>query len=142
MLRCIFQLSAVCSHLKQLILLLGRCFLVLLLSDRLRLSLLLVVLFRMSLSIKQNSMIADIVCAPLYKDSHTALYSSASCRHSFLVLLSSAVLLLLSAAVAALPWDVHLFSFSFCFFRACVASVRYDMFVCQEGECILKMAPH
>ena len=49
--------------------------------------------------------------------------------HSFLVLLSSAVLLLLSATVVALPWDVHLLFFSFCFFRVCVTSVRYDMFV-------------
>ena len=54
------------SSLKQCILLVGRCFLVLLLLDRLRLSLLLVVLFRMSSSIKQKSMIAHIVCAPLF----------------------------------------------------------------------------
>ena len=69
------------SSLKQCTLLLGRCFLVLLLYDRLRLPLLLVVLFRMSLSIKQNSMIAHIVCAPLFVENyHTALHSSASCR--------------------------------------------------------------
>ena len=43
--------------------------------------------------------------------------------HSFFALLSAAVLLLLSAAVSALLWDVRLFCFSFCFFRACVASV-------------------
>ena len=62
--------------------------------------------------------------------------------HSFLVLISSAVLLLLSAAVAALPCDVHFLFFSFCFFRACAASVRYDMFVWQEGECLSNMALH
>ena len=54
------------SSLKQCILLLGRCFLVLLLSDRPRLSLLLVIVFHMSFSIKQKSMIAHIVCAPLF----------------------------------------------------------------------------
>ena len=31
--------------------------------------------------------------------------------------------------------------FSFWFFRACVASVRYDVFVWQEGACLLEMAP-
>ena len=35
-----------------------------------------------------------------------------------------------------------MYFFSLCFFRACVASVRYDVFVWQEGECLLKMAPH
>ena len=62
--------------------------------------------------------------------------------HSFLVLLSAAVLLLLSAAVAAWLWGVRLFFFSFCFFRACVASVRCYMFVWQKAGCLLKMAPH
>ena len=71
------------------------------------------------------------------------------------MLLSAAVLLLLFAAVAALLCDLRLFfffAFRFCacfsfrpvffFFGARVASVRCDVFVWQEGECLFNMAQH
>ena len=110
------------SSIKQCILLLDRCFLLLLLSDRPRLSLLLVVLFRMSFSIKQNTMIAHIlvrsfVCTKTRILRHVPQLSVV---HSFLVLISAAVLLLPFAAVAALLYDVRLFFFSVRFFRACL----------------------
>ena len=114
MLRCICQLPAVCTHLSsKCTLLLGRCFLLLLLSDRLRLSQMLVVLVRMSFSVKQNSMIAHILLRSFVCTKTRILrhIPQLAVVHSFLVLLSAAVLLLLFVAVAALLCDVRLFSF-------------------------------
>ena len=125
------------AYLKQCFQLRGRCLLVLLLlSYRLRLSSLLVVLFRMSISVQHSNMIAHILLRSFVcTKTRTLRYiSQLAAVHSFLVLLSSAVLLLLFAAVAALPCTC--FSICFVFFRACVAPVRYDMFVWQEGECL------
>ena len=65
------------SSLKQCILLLGRCFLLLLLTHRVRLSLLLVVLVRMPFSeLHDCAHTFALLC--LYEDSHTAPYSSVS----------------------------------------------------------------
>ena len=98
----------------------------------------------MFFSIKQDSMIAHMLLRSFVctKTRIMRYIPQLGVVHAFLKLLSASVLLLLSAAVAALLWDVRLFFFSFCFFRACVASVRLYMFVWQEGECFLKIAPH
>ena len=71
-------------------------------------------------------MIAHVVCAPLFVQ-RLAYYAI------FLVLLFSAVNKCCCFLPRLLPCRVIVF-LSFCFFRACVASVRYDMFVWQEGE--------